>query len=141
KAGIWITGSLGFLITLGAIALATFPPGGVESKAIFRGKLALCTAIFIGFGLVLYFWRRMSVFIKSFVFAVLGFSVALFWFWLRLIAAPAYADSLAWRIVLNTLLVTCPGFLLGIMPLLACLLNAVLYGGFSYWLLDRKNRA
>jgi amino acid transporter len=56
KVGIWITGSLGFLITLGAVALAAIPPGGVKSKAVFEGKLVFWTAAFIGIGLLLY-WR------------------------------------------------------------------------------------
>jgi glutamate:GABA antiporter len=56
KAGIWITGSLGFLITLGAMALAAIPPGGVKSAVVFEVKLISCTAIFIGIGLLLY-WR------------------------------------------------------------------------------------
>ncbi len=56
KIGIWITGSLGFLITLGSMALAAIPPGGVKSKAMFEGKLVFWTVAFIGFGLVLY-WR------------------------------------------------------------------------------------
>src|SRR5260370_36851995 len=56
KAGIWITGSLGFLITLGAMALAAIPPGGVKSKAVFEGKLVFWTVAFIGSGLLLY-WR------------------------------------------------------------------------------------
>jgi amino acid transporter len=56
KAGVWITGSLGFLITAGSMALACVPPGGVTSKPLFLAKLVLWTAIFIGIGLVLY-WR------------------------------------------------------------------------------------
>jgi amino acid transporter len=56
KAGIWITGSLGFLITLGAMALAAIPPGGVKSKAVFEGRLVFWTVAFIGGGLLLY-WR------------------------------------------------------------------------------------
>src|SRR5438270_7379451 len=56
KFGIWLTGTLGFLITAGSMALAAIPPGGVRSKALFAGKLVLWTAVFIGTGLVLY-WR------------------------------------------------------------------------------------
>jgi amino acid transporter len=56
KFGIWLTGTLGFLITAGSMALAAIPPGGVRSKALFEGKLVLWTAVFIGTGLVLY-WR------------------------------------------------------------------------------------
>ncbi len=55
KIGIWITGALGFLITLGSMVLAAIPPGG-ENKILFEGKLVGCTAGFVGFGLLLY-WR------------------------------------------------------------------------------------
>ena len=53
--GIWIAGSLAFLITAGSMVLAAIPPGG-ENKALFEAKLVGCTAAFIGTGLVLY-WR------------------------------------------------------------------------------------
>jgi glutamate:GABA antiporter len=56
KVGIWVTGTLGFLITAGSMALAAIPPGGVKSKAIFEAKLVFWTAAFIGAGLILY-WR------------------------------------------------------------------------------------
>jgi len=55
KTGVWIAGSLAFLITLGSMAVAAIPPGG-ENKILFEGKLVGCTAAFIGAGLVLY-WR------------------------------------------------------------------------------------
>ncbi|HZD07664.1 MAG TPA: APC family permease, partial [Candidatus Limnocylindrales bacterium] len=53
--GIWIAGSLAFLITLGSMVLAAIPPGG-ENKVLFEAKLVGCTAAFVGTGLVLY-WR------------------------------------------------------------------------------------
>src|SRR6185503_15137501 len=53
--GIWIAGSLAFLITLGSMVLAAIPPGG-ENKALFEAKLVGCTVAFIGTGLILY-WR------------------------------------------------------------------------------------
>jgi amino acid transporter len=56
KPGIWLTGLLGFLITLGSMALAAVPPGGVKSVFLFELKLVICTAAFIGVGLALY-WR------------------------------------------------------------------------------------
>src|SRR5262249_4795665 len=56
KAGVWLTGALGFLITAGSMALAAVPPGGVKSKPLFEAKLIFWTAVFIGFGLLLY-WR------------------------------------------------------------------------------------
>ncbi len=55
KAGIWLTGSLAFLITLGSMVLAMIPPGG-ENKVVFLAKLIGSTIVFIGIGLVLY-WR------------------------------------------------------------------------------------
>ncbi|HZU33676.1 MAG TPA: APC family permease, partial [Candidatus Angelobacter sp.] len=56
KPGIWITGALGFLITLGSMALAAIPPGDAKSTVWFEFKLVVCTAAFIGVGLALY-WR------------------------------------------------------------------------------------
>ena len=55
KTGIWISGSLAFLITLGSMVLAMIPPGG-ENKFIFDAKLIGCTVAFVGTGLLLY-WR------------------------------------------------------------------------------------
>ena len=56
KAGVWITGLLGFVITAGSMVLAAVPPGGVTSKPLFVLKLVFWTAVFIGIGLALY-WR------------------------------------------------------------------------------------
>jgi amino acid transporter len=58
KAGIWIAGSLAFLITLGSMVLAAIPPGG-ENKFLFEAKLVGCTVGFVGAGLLLY-WRGAS---------------------------------------------------------------------------------
>src|SRR5580765_7409280 len=55
KIGMWIAGSLAFLITLGSMVLAAIPPGG-ENKVIFEAKLVGCTVAFVGTGLILY-WR------------------------------------------------------------------------------------
>jgi amino acid transporter len=55
-AGVWITGVLGFVITLGSMALAAIPPETAKSKLAFDLNVVLWTAIFIGIGLVLY-WR------------------------------------------------------------------------------------
>ena len=55
KTGIWIAGSLAFLITIGAMALAMIPPGG-ENTFVFETKLIGCTVAFVGTGLILY-WR------------------------------------------------------------------------------------
>lgn len=56
RAGVWITGVLGFVITLGSMALAAIPPDTAKSKLAFDLNVVLWTAIFIGIGLVLY-WR------------------------------------------------------------------------------------
>jgi hypothetical protein len=53
KAGIWIAGSLAFLITLGSMVLAAIPPGG-ENKFLFEAKLVGSTVAFVGTGLILY---------------------------------------------------------------------------------------
>jgi amino acid transporter len=53
KAGVWITGLLGFLITLGSIVLAMIPPGGTD-KLLFEVKLIGATIGTIGIGLLLY---------------------------------------------------------------------------------------
>jgi amino acid transporter len=53
KTGMWIAGSLAFLITLGSMVLAAIPPGG-ENKVLFEAKLIACTVGFVGVGLLLY---------------------------------------------------------------------------------------
>jgi amino acid transporter len=138
KVGIWITGTLGFLITLGSMVLAAIPPGGVVSKVVFEGKLIFWTVAFIGFGLVLYFWRRMSILEKALTFAGLGFSVALIWMVVLPIAERASAHSLLGRVSLYVLLLTCPPVLTGLRPLFAALPNAVLYGFVAHWLLKKQ---
>ncbi len=55
QAGVWITGLLGFAITLGSVLLAMIPPGGVSSKPLFEMKLIVSTAVMIGIGLLLYY--------------------------------------------------------------------------------------
>ena len=56
KPGVLIAGVLGFIATLGSMALAMVPPGGVKSKPVFELKLIFWTSVFIGAGLLLY-WR------------------------------------------------------------------------------------
>jgi len=134
KPGIWITGTLAFLITLGSMALAAIPPGG-ENKLVFEGKLVGCTVLFIGVGLVLYFWRRMAAWSKALAFAGVGVFVGLLWL---AILPPLPPRSLMARISLDICLLSCPGFLLGLRNDLAIALNAVLYGAFSYWELRKR---
>jgi len=134
KPGIWITGTLAFLITLGSMALAAIPPGG-ENKLVFEGKLVGCTVLFIGVGLVLYFWRRMAAWSKALAFAGVGVFVGLLWL---AILPPLPPRSLLARISMDICLLSCPGFLLGLRHDLAITLNAVLYGAFSYWELRKR---
>jgi amino acid transporter len=54
RAGVWITGVLGFVITLGSMALAAIPPETTKNKVAFDVNVVLWTAIFIGIGLALY---------------------------------------------------------------------------------------
>jgi len=127
KPGMWIAGALAFLITLGSMALAAIPPGG-ENKIVFEGKLVGCTVLFIGVGLVLYFWRRMAIWGKALVFAGLGMFVGLLW----VAILPPLPRSLLGRMALDVCLLSCPGFLLGLRNDVAIVLNAVLYGVFAY---------
>lgn len=55
KAGIWIAGSLAFTITLGSMIVAGISPDGPGSRIAFLGKVVVCTFVFIGAGLILYF--------------------------------------------------------------------------------------
>jgi amino acid transporter len=54
RIGVWITGMLGFIVTLGSMGLAMIPPGNVASKPLFEFYIVISTAGMIGFGLLLY---------------------------------------------------------------------------------------
>ena len=56
RAGVWLAGLLGFVVTLGSMGLAMIPPDTVKSKAWFVVYIVLSTVGMIGIGLVLY-WR------------------------------------------------------------------------------------
>jgi glutamate:GABA antiporter len=56
KPGVWIAGSLGFVVTLGSMLLAVIPPGDAESKVVFVMKIIGATIVSIAIGLILY-WR------------------------------------------------------------------------------------
>jgi len=56
KVGVWLCGSLGFLVVLLGIFVSLVPPGDSASKVGFELKLILGTVISILIGLVLY-WR------------------------------------------------------------------------------------
>jgi amino acid transporter len=55
KVGVWMAGGLGFLVTLGGIALSFVPPGESANKFVFSSKLISGTVIAVGLGLVLYY--------------------------------------------------------------------------------------
>jgi amino acid transporter len=56
RFGVWIAGSLGFLVVLMGIALSMVPPGESTNKWMFEGKLIGGTGLFVLIGLLLY-WR------------------------------------------------------------------------------------
>ena len=55
KLGVWIVGSLGFIVVLGGIALSFIPPGEAENKFLFETTLVGGTFFFVFLGLALYF--------------------------------------------------------------------------------------
>jgi amino acid transporter len=55
KLGVWIAGSLGFLVVSMGIILSFIPPGDSENKFVFEIKLVSGTAAAILVGLVLYY--------------------------------------------------------------------------------------
>ena len=55
KLGVWIVGSLGFIVVLGGIALSFIPPGEAENKFLFEATLVGGTFFFVFLGLALYF--------------------------------------------------------------------------------------
>jgi amino acid transporter len=56
KIGVWIAGVLAFVVTLGSMALAMFPPEDVKNVWLFEVALVGSCAVAVGIGLVLY-WR------------------------------------------------------------------------------------
>jgi len=55
KVGVWLTGSLGFLVVLGGIVLSMIPPGETTNVWLFEGKLIGGTGFCVLVGLILYF--------------------------------------------------------------------------------------
>lgn len=55
KVGVWIVGSLGFLVVLAGIVLSFIPPGESENKLAFEATLVAGTFCFVALGLILYF--------------------------------------------------------------------------------------
>jgi amino acid transporter len=56
RAGVWISGGLGFLVVLVGILVSLVPPGDSSNKLGFEFKLVGGTAVSILLGLMLY-WR------------------------------------------------------------------------------------
>jgi len=56
RIGVWLAGSLGFVVVLLGIALSLVPPGESVNKWMFEGKLVGGTGLFVLIGLMLY-WR------------------------------------------------------------------------------------
>jgi glutamate:GABA antiporter len=54
KAGVWIAGSLAFLITLVSMIVSGISPEGPSNRFVFLAKVVGCTLGFIGIGLLLY---------------------------------------------------------------------------------------
>jgi amino acid transporter len=127
KAGVWILGLMGFIITLGSMILAMIPPGGVASKSIFELKLISVTAGAIAIGLVLYVWQRMSRMLRAAIaFGTLGFMVCVLW---HLILKDAYfAHSSPGRVLAGMGAITCPAYFLKLPPIWTAFANALLYG-------------
>jgi glutamate:GABA antiporter len=55
KAGVWLAGSLGFLVVLAGILLSLIPPGEATNKWVFEAELILCIVGSVFLGLVLYY--------------------------------------------------------------------------------------
>jgi amino acid transporter len=55
KTGVWIAGSLGFIVVAAGIVLSLIPPAETANKTLFEVKLVAGTLGAIGFGLILYF--------------------------------------------------------------------------------------
>jgi amino acid transporter len=127
KAGVWILGLMGFIITLGSMILAMIPPGGVASKSIFELKLISVTAGAIAIGLVLYVWQRMSRMLRAAIaFGTLGFMVCVLW---HLILKDAYfAHSSPGRVLAGMGAITCPAYFLKLPLAWTAFANALLYG-------------
>src|SRR5258708_34585986 len=56
KAGLWLSGGLGFLVVLAGIFVSLVPPGDSTNKILFEVELLVGTAGSILLGLILY-WR------------------------------------------------------------------------------------
>jgi glutamate:GABA antiporter len=54
KAGVWIAGGLGFLVTVAGIVLSLIPPGETPNKLVFEIKLVSGTVATVLVGLLLY---------------------------------------------------------------------------------------
>ena len=141
KAGVWVTGLLGFVITLGSMVLAMIPPDEVTSKPIFELKLISVTAGAMVIGLVLYFWQRMSRTAQAAIgFGALGFILCIFWH--LVLTTVATQHPLLDRGLGAIALPTCPAYLLKMSLIWTALANGLLYAAIAGLLAGRKrNRA
>jgi len=55
KIGVWVAGSLGFVVVLAGIFLSMIPPAEAANKWLFEMKLLGSTMLAVAFGLVLYY--------------------------------------------------------------------------------------
>jgi amino acid transporter len=139
KAGVWVTGLLGFIITLGSMVLAMIPPDEVTSKPIFELKLIAVTAGAMAIGLVLYFWQRMSRTVRAAIgFGSLGFVLCIFW---HLVLTTTFFvtehPSLGRRLG-GIALPTCPAYLLNMPLIWTALANGILYAVVAMLFARRK---
>jgi amino acid transporter len=56
RAGVWIVGLLGFIVTLASMCFAAIPPDTAKNKVAFELNIVVSTLAMIGIGLTLY-WR------------------------------------------------------------------------------------
>jgi amino acid transporter len=142
KAGVWVLGLTGFIITLGSMILAMVPPGGVASKPIFELKLIGVTAGAIAIGLVLYVWQRMSRVMRAAIgFGSLGFIVCLFWHLVLTATFFATGHPSLGRALGMIALPTCPTYLLKMSVLKTALANGLLYAFVAVLIARGKSRA
>jgi amino acid transporter len=141
KAGVWILGLMGFIITLGSMILAMIPPGGVASKSIFELKLIGVTAGAMVIGLVLYIWQRMPRTLQAAIaYGALGFIVCVFWHWILRLPYFTTGSSALRPLLQGIAEITCPASFLKLSALWTPFANAVFWG-LAVSLISKKSRS
>jgi preprotein translocase subunit Sss1 len=141
KAGVWILGLMGFIITLGSMILAMIPPGGVASKSIFELKLIGVTAGAMVIGLVLYIWQRMPRTLQAAIaYGALGFIVCVFWHWILRLPYFTTGSSALRPLLQGIAEITCPASFLKLSALWTQFANAVFWG-LAVSLISKKSRS